>query len=154
VPITQNVEVIKNVPVEKTKQIVENVQVRQNIPVTQNVEITKTVPTTKYVDVVENLPATTKVTTTQETIIGNNINTNINSNIITNSSNSSASFIRGIPGCKHCGGEGQFKSKSGKRMVPCKECVKQTGHCLVCKGDGKRPDKLSKRCECMYGKKK
>jgi len=152
--------------------------VKQTVPITENIQVTKSVPQTKYVNVTQEIPATTKVTTTEETILGtqpisthvdsvtrgveqthltgqniistnSNINTNINTDIPLTSTTSP--MLRGVPGCKHCGGEGQKKSLTGKRMVPCKECVKITGNCLVCKGLGKRPDKPTKKCECMYG---
>jgi hypothetical protein len=168
VPVTENVEIIKIVPVLKHKQVVENIQVNERIPYTEQIEVTKTIPQTRYVNVTENLPTTTKITTHEDTRIGssnidnithsltnlnleqNNNNTIINTGIPSNLT--SLNYIKGVPGCKHCGGEGQFKSKSGKRMVPCKDCVSKTGTCLVCKNDGIRPDRPSKRCECMYGK--
>jgi len=169
IPVTQNMDTIKVVPVTHTRQVVTNVPITEAIPFTENVEITKSIPQTHYVNVVENLPANTTITNTQETMIQPNMNMpqEIRNDLLTHGLNPSINIsssthpisstdsvmMRGVPGCKECGGEGQFKSKSGKRFVPCKECVKMTGNCLVCHNNGIRPDKPSDRCECMYGKK-
>lgn len=175
VPITKNIEIMKEVPITKTKQVTENIQVKEMIPVMEQVEITKSVPTTRYVEVKENLPTTTRITKTEENIVGSTpiidqgsienfssnfsdkVNLQDDRNMIHNKhhfTSVNSAILKGVPGCKHCGGEGQIKSRSGKRMKTCKDCVKMTGNCIICNNSGLRPDNPNKKCECMYGKNK
>ncbi len=176
VPVTREVEVTKTVPVVKNITTTENFQVRQQVPVQETKTITKEVPILKTQQVTENVMVqefpkkdfviteipvkekvvTKEVTVGQPTILTGTVLNNYSQTI----SNSPQSMYdpnlgintayKGVPTCTECQGLGYLKSRLDKdRIVPCSNCVKQTGNCCVCNNTGKRIDNL-KYCSCMY----
>jgi len=73
VPVTKEVEVIKNVPVTKNVQYTENVPVTQKVPVTTFQEVTKNVPVTMTRQVTEKIPVTTHVPVTEQVEVIKNV---------------------------------------------------------------------------------